>query len=81
MRKKAEVIVGAIYKHAVVRDLLILMGFVSLTALLTWPWIINLKNAVADEGDPYMIAWTLWWDFHQTFIPNSTTSRKICSSA
>jgi len=67
MRKKAEVIAGAIYKHAVVRDLLILMGFVSLTSLLTWPWIINLKNAVADEGDPYMIAWTLWWDFHQTF--------------
>ncbi|HBB87954.1 MAG TPA: hypothetical protein DC047_10095 [Blastocatellia bacterium] len=68
MSKKAGVaVVRAIYRYAVVQDLLILMGFLLLTALLTWPWIINLKNAVADEGDPYMIAWTLWWDFHQTF--------------
>jgi len=34
---------------------------------MTWPWVVHLRNAVADRGDPYMIAWTLWWDYHQTF--------------
>lgn len=34
---------------------------------MTWPWVLHWRNAVADKGDPYIIAWTLWWDFHQTF--------------
>ena len=50
-----------------VRELLIFICFCALTALMTWPWILHLRDAVADKGDPYMIAWTLWWDFHQTF--------------
>ena len=41
--------------------------FVVLTALMTWPWVLHLRDAVADPGDPYMIAWSLWWDYHQTF--------------
>ena len=49
------------------RELLIFIGFCGLTAVMTWPWILHLRDAVADKGDPYMIAWTLWWDFHQTF--------------
>jgi len=49
------------------RELLIFIGFCGLTAMMTWPWILHLRDAVADKGDPYMIAWTLWWDFHQTF--------------
>jgi hypothetical protein len=44
-----------------------LLGFCLLTAVMTWPWVANLEDAVADTGDPYMIAWTLWWDYHQTF--------------
>ena len=28
---------------------------------------MHLRDAVSDPGDPYMIAWTLWWDYHQTF--------------
>ncbi|HEY0077732.1 MAG TPA: hypothetical protein VGB73_03730 [Pyrinomonadaceae bacterium] len=34
---------------------------------MSWPWVLHLRDAVADRGDPYMIAWTLWWDYHQTF--------------
>ena len=49
------------------RECLIFVGFLALTALMTWPWVLHLRDAVADPGDPYMIAWTLWWDFHQTF--------------
>src|SRR2546421_231468 len=49
------------------RELLIFLGFILLTALMTWPWVLHLRDAVADRGDPYMIAWTLWWDYHQTF--------------
>ena len=48
-------------------ELLILLNFFTLTAAMTWPWVTRLRDAVSDEGDPYMIAWTLWWDFHQTF--------------
>ena len=49
------------------QELLVLLAFCVLTSLMTWPWVLHLRDAVADIGDPYMIAWTLWWDFHQTF--------------
>jgi hypothetical protein len=49
------------------RELLIFLAFCLMTALMTWPWVLHLRDAVADIGDPYMIAWSLWWDFHQTF--------------
>ena len=48
------------------RELLILLGFLALTALMTWPWVLHLRNAVADEGDSYAHAYFLWWDYHQT---------------
>ena len=49
------------------RDFLIFACFCILTVAMTWPWVKHLRSAVADRGDPYMIAWTLWWDYHQTF--------------
>jgi hypothetical protein len=49
------------------RESLVFGIFVVLTAVMTWPWVLHLRDAVADRGDPYMIAWTLWWDYHQTF--------------
>jgi hypothetical protein len=39
--------------------------FAALTALMTWPWVLHLKNAVSDPGDPYLTAWVLHWDYHQ----------------
>jgi hypothetical protein len=48
------------------REFLILLGFVALTVLMTWPWVLHLRNAVPDEGDSYAHAYFLWWDYHQT---------------
>jgi hypothetical protein len=48
------------------REFLIFLGFLALTALMTWPWVLHLRNAVADEGDSYAHAYFLWWDYHQT---------------
>jgi hypothetical protein len=55
------------FRRPIARELLIFIAFCALTALMTWPWILHLRDAVVDKGDPYMIAWTMWWDFHQTF--------------
>jgi hypothetical protein len=49
------------------REGLVVAGFLALTAFMTWPWILHIRNAVSDTGDPYMITWTLWWDYYQTF--------------
>jgi hypothetical protein len=49
------------------REFLIFLGFAVLTALMTWPWVLHLRNAVPDTGDPYAISYFMWWDFHQTF--------------
>jgi hypothetical protein len=50
-----------------VRESLIFLAFVALTALMSWPWARHPLDTVSDLGDPYNIAYTLWWDFHQTF--------------
>ncbi len=50
-----------------VRELLIALAFAALTALMTWPWVLHIRDHAADWGDPYFASWTLWWDFHQTF--------------
>ncbi|PYS22473.1 MAG: hypothetical protein DMF72_13135, partial [Acidobacteria bacterium] len=65
--RSARMYVERILGSAGAREVGIVLGFCLLTGLMTWPWILHLRDAVADKGDPYMIAWTLWWDFHQTF--------------
>jgi hypothetical protein len=54
-------------RRRLVRELLVFLGFCLLTALMTWPWVTRMRDAVVDPGDPYLSAWILWWDFHQTF--------------
>lgn len=49
------------------REILILLAFCFFTAVLTWPYVTRLRDAVVDKGDPYLVAWILWWDYHQTF--------------
>lgn len=49
------------------REVLIFLAFCLFTALLTWPYVTRLRDAVVDPGDPYLISWILWWDYHQTF--------------
>jgi hypothetical protein len=50
-----------------VRELLVFLGFCLFTALLTWPYVTRMRDAVVDKGDPYLMAWILWWDYHATF--------------
>lgn len=50
-----------------VRECLIFLVFCAMTAAVTWPYVTRLRDAVVDPGDPYLIAWILWWDYHQTF--------------
>jgi hypothetical protein len=50
-----------------VRDLLVFLSFIVLTLVMTWPWVLNLRDGAADTGDSYLISWILWWDYHQTF--------------
>jgi hypothetical protein len=49
------------------REALVFLGFVALTAVMTWPWVLHLRDHASDVGDPYLVSWTLWWDFFQTF--------------
>ncbi|MBA2501992.1 MAG: hypothetical protein H0V27_03845 [Pyrinomonadaceae bacterium] len=48
-------------------ELLIFLLFLALTCAMTWPWAINLRDALPDTGDPYYNSWMLWWNYHQTF--------------
>jgi hypothetical protein len=45
-------------------ELAIVLFFVVLTHLLTWPLARNLDRAVSDPGDPYITTFTLAWVHH-----------------
>src|SRR5438552_17236803 len=49
-----------------VRELLVFLAFCLLTSVVTWPYVTRMRDAVVDPGDPYLIAWILWWDYHRT---------------
>ena len=53
--------------RTLVRESLIFLAFVVLTILMTWPWVLHLRYAVSDPGDPYLNEWIMWWDYYQTF--------------
>lgn len=52
---------------ALLHEAFIILAFCAFTTLISFPYINHLRNAVADSGDPYLVSWILWWDFHQTF--------------
>lgn len=67
-RKRATVpFVRRVVRVPVAREILIVLAFGLFTAALTWPYVTRLRDAVVDTGDPYLVAWILWWDYHQTF--------------
>jgi hypothetical protein len=49
------------------KDAGVLLVFVVLTIAMTWPWAAHIRDTSFDNGDSYLNAWTLAWDFHQTF--------------
>src|ERR1044072_1788338 len=54
-------------RRTVAREILIFLGFLTLTVIMTWPWALHLRDATSDRGDSYSITYWLWWDYHQTF--------------
>ena len=65
--KKAKGQISKLLVRKLVTEVLILLAFCGFTSILTWPYVSRLRDAVVDVGDPYLIAWILWWDYHQTF--------------
>lgn len=49
------------------REVSVFGAFCLFTSLLTWPYVTRLRDAVIDAGDPYLVSWILWWNYHQTF--------------
>jgi hypothetical protein len=54
-------------RRVLVRDVLPFILFLCLAVVMTWPWVLHLRDAAADAGDSYLGAWILWWDYHATF--------------
>lgn len=57
----------SITRRPFLRELSILFAFCLLTSAMTWPYVTRLRDSVIDKGDPYLHAWVMWWDYHQTF--------------
>ena len=58
---------AALWRTGPLRELLVVLAFCLFTALLTWPYVTRMRDAVVDPGDPYLVTWIMWWDYHQTF--------------
>lgn len=58
---------GRVWRNPLARETFVFLAFCLFTAAVTWPYVTCLRNAVADPGDPYLVSWILWWDYHQTF--------------
>src|SRR5437763_249904 len=65
--KKRRRALFALARRPLVRELLVVLAFCAFTAALTWPYATRLRDAVVDPGDPYLVSWILWWDYHATF--------------
>ncbi len=66
-RNRGRLMVSHVGRSRVVREVFVFLTFCFFTALLTWPYVTRLRDAVVDPGDPYLVSWILWWDYHQTF--------------
>ncbi len=49
------------------REALVAAAFCALTVAMTWPWAADLRRHSPGPGDPYLMSWALWWDFHGAF--------------
>jgi hypothetical protein len=49
------------------RRFVILTGllFTALTAVMTFPQVLHMRDAVHDDGDPLLVTWSLAWVAHQ----------------
>ena len=63
----ARSVFAVLKQRPFLRECSIFLLFIGLAAVMTWPWLSPPLNTISDPGDPYLLAYTLWWDFHQTF--------------
>src|SRR2546425_612307 len=56
-----------LFRLSLVREPLVIFVFTLFTTLVTWPYATRWRDVVVDTGDPYLMPWILWWDYHQTF--------------
>src|ERR1051325_2258978 len=66
-RREMPSVLAAVRRVPLLRELAAVFVFCVLTAALTWPYVTRMRDAVVDAGDPYLISWIMWWDYHQTF--------------
>ncbi|MDT7604724.1 MAG: hypothetical protein QOF61_2721 [Acidobacteriota bacterium] len=64
--KLTRELIAAARARPLVRECGIFLAFVLLTAVMTYPWVRHVRDTESDLADPYTIAYTLWWDYHQT---------------
>src|SRR4030095_6074940 len=55
-----------LWRLKLVREVLIVLVFCAFTAVVTWPYVTRMRDAVTSTNDPYLVAWIMWWDYHQT---------------
>ncbi|MEP6911970.1 MAG: hypothetical protein ABI923_04400 [bacterium] len=55
-----------VMRRPTAREAFVFLAFLGLTVAMTWPWVTHLRDAASDPGDPYLVSWILWWDYHQT---------------
>jgi hypothetical protein len=65
--KRAKFRLASLTSSSLARELGVILVFCLFTAILTWPYVTRLRDVVVDTGDPYLITWIMWWDYHQTF--------------
>jgi hypothetical protein len=50
-----------------IQDFGVFLAMAGLTALMTWPWILNMRSALSDRGDSYTHSYWVWWGGYQLF--------------
>lgn len=49
-------------RSRVVSEAVVFTSYIVLSAVMTWPLVLNLDSAVTDPGDPYLVSWIIDWD-------------------
>ena len=65
--EQAKLALTHFFQRSLVFEVGVFLAFCLFTSILTWPYVTRLRDVVIDKGDPYLISWIMWWDYHQTF--------------
>ncbi|MGD8331940.1 MAG: discoidin domain-containing protein [Acidobacteriota bacterium] len=45
-------------------DVIVLISFVIIVAVMTYPQVLHLADGTRDWGDPLLNSWIMWWEVH-----------------